>query len=156
MSLKKIGEVKSDKGFKIWDLIIYGAILALVAVLFIVVFTTRDTSPLKGIRVYVSNEVVYEYNFEKGEGLKKSDCIETIEDGEEKLIIKVNVKDGGYNVLEITKSGGVKVTQANCGPTPDCVYTPEIKNSGGSIYCSPHMIKIVPYGFDVDGGTVIM
>ena len=33
MSLKKIEQVKADKGFKIWDLVIYGVVLALTAVL---------------------------------------------------------------------------------------------------------------------------
>ena len=51
MSLKKVRQTKADKGFKIWDLIVYGAIIALAVVLFIVVFTTRDTSPLSGIRI---------------------------------------------------------------------------------------------------------
>ena len=63
MSLKKVTQVKADKGFKLPDLIIYCALLVLVAVTFIVVFTTRDDSPLKGIRIYVKSEIVYEYDF---------------------------------------------------------------------------------------------
>ena len=42
MSLKKVEQVKADKGFKIWDLIIYGVIAVTVAVLFIVIFATKD------------------------------------------------------------------------------------------------------------------
>ena len=53
MSLKKIEQVKKDKGFKLFDLIIYGVVAVLVAVLFIVVFTTRDASPLTGVRIYL-------------------------------------------------------------------------------------------------------
>ena len=34
MSLKKVAQVKNDKGFKIWDLIIYGAVILLAAALF--------------------------------------------------------------------------------------------------------------------------
>ena len=45
MSLKKIEQVKKDKGFRLFDLIIYGVIVLTVAVLFIVIFTTRDTDP---------------------------------------------------------------------------------------------------------------
>ena len=63
MSLKKIEQVKKDKGFKIFDLIIYGVIIITVAVLFIVVFTTRNTDPLTGIKVYVNSEIVFEYEF---------------------------------------------------------------------------------------------
>jgi len=44
MSLKKIQQVKKDKGFKIFDLIIYGIIILTVAVLFIAIFATRNTN----------------------------------------------------------------------------------------------------------------
>lgn len=153
MSLKKVGEVKADKGFKIWDLIIYGAIIALVAVLFIVVFATRDTSPLKGIRIYVANEVVYEYDFENGE-ISRKDCVE-VEDGEESLTLKVNCGNNRYNTVVIYKSGSVKVTQANC-PKKDCVYTPEIKDNSGFIHCLSHGLKVLPYDFDIDNGNLII
>ena len=64
MSLKKVEQVKVDKGFKIWDLLIYGLVAVIVAVLFIVVFVTRDESPLTGVRVFVQGEVVFEYEFD--------------------------------------------------------------------------------------------
>ena len=50
MSLKKIEQVKADKGFKIFDLIVYAVIIVSVAVAFTVLFTVRDDSPLSGIR----------------------------------------------------------------------------------------------------------
>ena len=63
MSLKKIEQVKADKGFKIWDLVIYGVVLALTAVLFVVIFTTRNTDPLTGVEITVRGEIVFEYEF---------------------------------------------------------------------------------------------
>ena len=50
MSLKKVEAVKKEKGFKILDLIVYGIILAIVVVLFIVVFATKNTDALSGDR----------------------------------------------------------------------------------------------------------
>ena len=86
MSLKKVEQVKADKGFKIWDLIIYGAIAVIVAVLFITLFAVRDTSPLKGIRVVLGNEVVYEYDFENGKQIScNTQIVEITEDNEESV-----------------------------------------------------------------------
>ncbi len=67
MSLKKVSQVKADKGFKIWDLIVYGAIVIIIAVIFIAVFVTKDAGPLKGIRIYSAENLVFEYDFTSGE-----------------------------------------------------------------------------------------
>ncbi|MDE5729708.1 MAG: NusG domain II-containing protein [Clostridia bacterium] len=67
MSLKKVTQVKADKGFKIWDLIIYGAVALIIAVIFTAVFVTRDASPLKGVKIYTDEVLVFEYNFTDGE-----------------------------------------------------------------------------------------
>ncbi len=66
MSLKKIEQVKADKGFKIFDLIVYAVIIVSVAVAFTVLFTVRDDSPLSGIRVYAKGAAVFEYTFSDG------------------------------------------------------------------------------------------
>ncbi len=57
MSLKKVKEVKKDKGFKLFDLIIYGVIAVFVAVLFTVIFTTQNKTPIAGVRICVAAEV---------------------------------------------------------------------------------------------------
>ena len=43
MSLKKIEQVKKDRGFKIFDLIVYGAVIVAVIVSFVVIFTTKNS-----------------------------------------------------------------------------------------------------------------
>lgn len=153
MSLKKIEQVKADKGFKIADLFIYGAVLVLVVALFIAVFLIRDNSPLTGIRIYVANRVVYEYDFSEGQISCDYACVQ-VEEGAGKLTLTISA-NGGYNSVEIDKSGKVKVTSADCGKR-DCVYTPALSDKSGIIYCSPHQLKIVPYDYDLDGGTIIM
>ncbi len=160
MSLKKVEQVKSDKGFKIWDVIIYGIIIALVVVLFIVVFAKRDTSPLKGVRFKYVNEIVYEYDFEKGEISRNQAYVEITEDTDEKLVLRVSLADGGYNVVEINKSGLVRIISANC-PKQDCVYgntffNSEIKDNSGYLHCLPHNFQILPYGYDIDDGNIII
>ena len=156
MSLKKVEQVKADKGFKIWDLIMYGAIAAIVVVLFITLFAVRDTSPLKGIRVVLGNEVVYEYDFENGKQIScNTQIVEITDDNAESVSLKVKSGEEDYNYILITKSGSAKMTDANCDKR-DCVYAPEIKDNSGVIYCSPHRLKIIPYDFDMDNGNIIM
>ena len=155
MSLKKVTQVKADKGFKLPDLIIYCALLVLVAVTFIVVFTTRDDSPLKGIRIYVKSEIVYEYDFKNGQRTINGKFTQIISQDDDLIVLKITTGGDGYNLVQVNKKGTVKVTEANCGKN-DCVYTPQIKNSSGIIYCSPHKVKIVPYDFDVDDSDIII
>lgn len=151
MSLKKIKEVKSDRGFKIWDILIYGGIIALVAALLIALFVTKDSSPLKGFKIYVVNEVVYEYDFEKGE-LRRGGAVETLSQKDEVLTLKVTA-GSGYNIVEVGKNY-VRVTDADC-PKKDCIYTPAISDNGGIIYCLAHGLKILPAGYDEDNGNLI-
>ncbi len=155
MSLKKVEQVKADKGFKLPDIIVYVAVLALVAVLFVVIFVTRDDSPLKGIRIYVRNEIVYDYDFKEGQRTLNGAYVQIISEDDTAVVLRINTGDGDYNKVHINKKGSVRVTEANCGKN-DCVYTPELKNSGGMIYCSPHRMKIIPFDFDIDDGTIII
>lgn len=156
MALRKVEQVKADKGFKIWDLIIYGAVIVIVAVLFITIFAVRDTSPFRGIRVVYVNDVIYEYDFENGREVSRNEkYVEITENDDGKLILKVNTGGGDYNVIQINKNGSVKMIEANCGKK-DCVYTPELKDNNGIIYCSPHRLKIIPYDFDIDDGKIII
>lgn len=154
MSLNKVTEVKADKGFKIRDLAVYGAVILIIAVIFIAVFVTRDTSPLKGVKIYTDEVLVFEYNFTNGEYKNSSLETVTVTPAENSLKIKITA-NGGYNVVEInTKERTVKVTEADCGKR-DCVYTAAITNSSGMIYCSPHKLRILPYDFEADDNIKI-
>ena len=160
MSLKKIEQVKAEKGFKIFDLIIYGAIIALVAVLFIVIFAVRDTNPVQGVRFKYVNEVIYEYDFEKGEISRNEKYVEITSETDEKIVLRVNLPDGDYNVVEIIKSGSVRVTDSNC-PRGDCIFgktflNSEIKTNSDCIQCLPHNLQILPLDYDIDSGNIII
>ncbi|MDE6356623.1 MAG: NusG domain II-containing protein [Clostridia bacterium] len=182
MSLKKVTQVKADKGFKIWDLIIYGAVALIIAVIFIAVFVTRDASPLKGVKIYTDEVLVFEYNFTDGEYknyspqtvviIEKPLAVQSVgshvilhdppvilrlaeeSPAENTLKIKVTA-NGGYNVIEIDKAErSVKITEADCGKR-DCVYTAAITDNSGMIYCSPHKLRILPYDFDAGDNIII-
>lgn len=142
MSLKKIEQVKADKGFRIWDLIIYGVLVALVVVLFIVFFVTRNPDPLTGVRVFVKGDTVFEYEF-GASPVAYSDAV-TVTENDKSITVTVLTADDGINVIYIYKSAKtVKMQEANC-KGKQCLYFSAIKNNSGYIICDPHGIKIEP------------
>ena len=96
MSLKKVEQVKRDRGFKLFDLIIYGVIVLTVAALFLAVFLTRNSDPLSGVRICVDSVTVFEYEFGK-EPTPPSNGVEWIET-DKTITVTVN-KNGGTNVI---------------------------------------------------------
>ena len=152
MSLKKIEQVKKDKGFKWPDIIIYAAVLALVVVLFIVIFTTRNDNPLTGVRIYVNAEVVFEYRF--GENPTYSANVEVEED---EAGLTVTISDGdGLNVVYIDKvKKSAKMISANCSGR-QCMYFPDMNDNSKFIYCNPHRLRVEPYFRDLDSPDILI
>lgn len=155
MSLKKVEQVKKDKGFRLFDLIIYGVVLAVVAIVFIVVFTTRNTDPLTGVRIYVNSEVVFEYEFGGEPIFLESEALTVEEDGAG-ITVTIRTGNDGLNKVYINKSAKtVKMIEANC-KGKECKYFPEMSRNTDFIYCSPHSVKIEPYNIDLDNPLVIV
>lgn len=146
MSKTTLENIKKDKGFKIFDLAVYGVIVLIIAVTFIAVFATKDSSPLKGVCVYLNEAVVFEYDFENDSYEKAEGYDIEVSDKGESLQIKISVKEG-YNLIEIDKKGSVRIKEADCHGR-DCVYSPAITDSNGIIFCSPHLLKITPSNYD--------
>ncbi len=155
MSLKKVEQVKSERGFRIWDLLVYGIVAVLIVALFLSVFLTRDKSPLTAVGIYVNNQKVFVYDFEKGgyEILTKDGGI-TVESGAKSLTVKIN-NDYGYNEIVIEKAGKVYATAADCGGK-DCTHMRPITDKSGIIYCSPHRLRIVPDDYKPDDDGIII
>ena len=152
MSLKKVESVKKDRGFKLADLIIYAVIALAVLSLFLAVFLTRNDSPLKGVRIFIEDKEVFVCDFESSE-YSVSDERATVVEGQT-LEVKITV-NSGYNIVSIDMSARTaKVTEADCRGR-DCVHTPEIKDSGGIIYCSPHSVRVEPFGYEPDNSVIV-
>ena len=157
MSLKKVEQIKKDKGFKFFDIIIYAVIIALVAILFIVTFAKRNTEPLRGVRIRLYGNAVFECNFEDGSGgaLTEDGSVE-ISDTQDGIQLVTVRSDSGYNVVEINYSARtVKVVEADCR-MHDCIYSslkPTLIISGNDslpIYCNPHAMLIEPLDYAPD------
>ena len=152
MSKNTLERVKNDKGFKIFDLILYGVIILIIAVSFITVFATKSKSPLKGVTVFIKEKAVFEYDFENDKyEIAEGYGIEVNDKGES---LQVKISTGaGYNLIEIEKKGSVRIKEADCHGR-DCVYSPAITDNNGIIFCSPHGLKIVPSDYDDSKVTI--
>lgn len=156
MSLKKVEQAKKDRGFRIFDLIVYGAIVVVIAVLFIVIFSVRDKSPLKGICVYIDSAAVFRYNFEEDEPvvLTEDGSVVIEKNNSTELVVNFYTGGSGYNVMTVNKTArSVSLTDANCRGR-ECVYTAAIKDNNGIIYCAPHKLKIEPSDYEPDNGYI--
>ena len=152
MSKKTLENVKKDKGFKIFDLIVYGVIILIIAVSFIAVFSTKNKTSLTGISVYFEDEVIFSYDFENDRYQAAEGYTVEVDDKGESLQVKITT-GLGYNLILIEKSGSVRIKDADCRGG-DCAYSPAITDGSGIIYCSPHRLKIVPSDYDDSKVTI--
>ena len=160
MSLKKIGQVKNSKWFRVWDILIYGVIIAVTVALLLAFYFTKDKSPADGIRILYKNQSVFEYYYSTDSYKIIKDSNIVIEDESAAKLTLTFYTDGksGSNTVVIDKTKkSVKVTEADCSTRKDCVYMPEIKDNSGFISCSPHMMTIQPFNpkTDDDGNIII-
>lgn len=160
MSLKKIEQVKGDRGFKLPDLIIYGVIIVLVAVLFVVTFAIRNSESLRGVTIKIYGTAVFACNFDDGTygALTEDGSVEFTEPegGVQFVTVKSNQ---GYNAVEINYTDRTaKVVEADCRHG-DCIYSnlrPTLiikSNKSLPIYCNPHGVIIEPLDYTHDYDT---
>lgn len=151
MSLKKIGQIKEGKWFRVWDLIVYGIIAVTVAALFLSVFLTRDRSPASGIRITYAGTAVFEYDYSSDKySVIAADCIEINSDSDDKLELIFHPNGGGYNkVLIDKKNKSARVIDADCSTRKDCVYSPAITDNSLIICCPPHKMTIEPLKLNI-------
>ena len=160
MSLNKVNGVKADKGFKIWDLIIYAAIAAVIVALFITMAIILDKSSVSEFTIYYGDKAVYTYSFEKNEGnVIDGEHIAVNEDTAEGLSLTFYGADSSeFNNIYIDKTQrSIDVTDANCSAfKKDCVYTAKITDNSQLITCMPHNMKIQPNGYTIDPDAPII
>ncbi|MEG1394302.1 MAG: NusG domain II-containing protein [Clostridia bacterium] len=145
MAQKHIDEIKKSKPFKAFDLIIYAAIVVLIIVLFCVIFA-RNVDELQGVEITCGESKIYEYNFADDKSqFAPSDMIKEERNGD-KIFVTVTI-NGEFNLIEIdTAKRAVRVKDSDCSPSKECVHTPTITRSNGSIVCVPHKLVIQGVG----------
>lgn len=153
MSLKKVEQAKADRGFKKLDILVYALIAVIISSIFLSLFLTRDTDPLKGVEVYVKREAVFRCTFDNGkcEYDVLSDGV-TVEESGILLLVRVET-DGEFNLIRIDPiSPSVSIIEADCRGQ-DCTTLPPITDNNSMLYCSPHGLVVQPYNYlpDDDG-----
>lgn len=152
MSVKKIDEIKSHKWLSIWDAVAFGAII-IIAVALILAFTLGgDKSSLGGFYVAYRGERVFECDFSDGSFQVLDQNRIAVEEAEGGYTLRFSA-DGGYNLIFADlENRTVRVTESDCSPHKDCVYTPKLSsNSSSPIICTPHSLTIAPLEFVDDG-----
>lgn len=149
MSQKKIEQVKKTKYFRLWDILVYGIILLIIASLFLVVFLTGDKTSANGFTIRQANKVVFTYYFDTDsyEYNLTDGVIRIDSEDESSLNFTVYTRDkSGFNKIKVDKvNNSVEVVDADCSLLrKDCVYTPALKDNSSVISCLPHEMYIEP------------
>lgn len=136
---------KKQKFFKKADVVLYALVGVAVVSLFLSFVVLRPKVDLKFINVYHQNNLVYQYDVEKGVGDVVDDTYKqnlTVEKLGEKTIITIDY-DGHKNVVQI-ENNKAKMVEANCSNTKECVnsFAP-ITNGNQTIICDVSHVKIV-------------
>ena len=164
MSLKKVEQVKKDRFFRVWDILVYGLVAEVIAALFIAWFVTRDTSALTAVNGYYGGNQVFSYDFVADELIiiSPENVREVPSESADELTL-IFITDGGdfdgphdYNTIVFDKSARtVRVTESDCSGTwvQDCVVTGTVSDNSKPIICLPHRLEIYPAGYnDADDG----
>lgn len=158
MSLKKIEQVRGSKLFKVWDILVYALLIAAAVAMIIAFALTRDNTPLGGVVISYKGQDVFTCDFKQNKYDILSEAnVEMLEDGGDRLVLKIHGDDDGYNVVEIDiAEKSAKVTDSNCSTHKDCVYSRPLTSNGSvPIVCTPHGLVVRPLIF-IDSGDIIM
>ena len=157
MSLKKIEQVKNSKWFKWWDLIIYGALTAIIVALILVFALSGKGGRIDGVSVSYKGEEVFTYSFSQDsyEIISPENIDIKEENGEGITLTFYTDGKSGFNTIEIDKKNkSVKVVASDCSWHKDCVYTAALNTSRSvPILCTPHALSIAPLKV-YDDGTI--
>jgi hypothetical protein len=158
MSLKKIEQVKADKGFKIWDLAVYCVVIIAILVLFYIFIFSADNSQITSFTIYYvdgrNKNDVFNYNFDtKKYNILSDDHIEIVEETTDGMVINfyVDQTKADTNRIVISQTERyVMVESANCS-TQECVKFGKLTTNNQSIACVPHSYMIIePDNIEID------
>ena len=151
MKIERIKTVKESKIWRPWDLVIYGAILLVVAVAFIVIAAKNSSNKeIIGVEISYKSEVIGVYTLQGGWLQYAEVATIKITESKDEAVIKITT-ERGYNELTVKKATGhAYMTSADCSGE-DCTKM-KIEKSSDVIICVPHGITVKPLS---DGETYI-
>ena len=143
---RKFAEIKSSKPFYPYDLIVYIALIIVVALTFAVAAATGGKESVCGFTVIVDNRVAAEYSFDNGRFTVKDGFADNFDAKDTEIYFFPDANDKSeYNLIAVDIAAlTVYVKESTCAGH-DCEKQ-KITEKGGFIYCAPHKLKIVPAG----------
>ena len=152
--LKNVQAARRDKPFKIADVVPYMAVVLVIIVLFVAVFTKEKTSWNKlSVVDAETGETLFEYYAARNEYVTNTENVRnwkiTVENTDKGFLVTFTRDFDGterFNQLEITRSvtATAKMVDSICGFHQDCVRNFDaIDVSGGVIVCSPNRLKVI-------------
>lgn len=147
MKKKSIEDVKNSKYFSVWDIIPYAVVLIVAAVLMLV-FLLPEKDSMNGFYVEYGENRILTYDFSSDE-FKVAEGYENnvdVKDEKGGYTVEINTGDGFNSFFVNIEKRTVKMIDTDCSFTRDCTYMPAIEESGDSIICVPHKLKIIAEG----------
>lgn len=144
--------IKSNRPFKIGDLVLYFFILVFVAALFFV-FVLLPTSTSKdadGFKIILKGNEVFLFNYSTCEYeifADYNDYVTVIDEGNGAYKIKIytDSEKTEFNLLTVNATEKtVGMSDSNCSESKDCVHMPYVTDEDDFILCAPHKLKILP------------
>lgn len=153
--MTRLEEIKKRKPFAIWDLLIYGILVAVILILFgVFVFGGRGKAA-SGIQLTLlgnDETVIYSYDFGAGKRTVAEGWETRITEEEEEGVLLVTVyfddEKKDYNTVAIDlEKKTAKMRDANCSRyNKDCVHSSGISSEKDFIICLPHKLKVCALG----------
>ena len=152
----------SLKPFYMRDLVVYFATLLIILLLFVFfVFPSFSKNAKEGFVVSVGDKTAVTINFNLGNPVcvyPNFTQLVKVQLESEGFIITIYTstdKEGFNKIFFNSNSKTAKVTESNCSHRKDCVHTPHITTSNGTIICAPHALKVAPVSFKGDGTIIV-
>ena len=125
-------------------MLVYVTIIAAIAALFCAFVIFPRKSPQTGFNAYHDGVRIFSYVYED-DFLNVEDkwLSRVVKDGD-RIFVFFDDAHTDFNELTVNRANGTaKITDSTCSRTRDCVYEPELADSG-AIYCAPHKLKLAP------------
>ncbi len=150
--MSRIEEIKKRKPFAIWDLLIYGILIAVILLLFGIFVFGGSGKAADGIQITnLDGKLIYSYEYGKPKGKIALEWQDRVEEKQEEGTLLVTVyfdaEKKDYNVLAIDlEKKTAKMRDANCSFRKDCTNTKAVTSERDIIVCLPHKLKVCALG----------
>lgn len=143
MSKQTIQNIKTNKPFAWWDIIIYILLALLVIGLFWGIVWSKDNDKVVGIEIVQNDAIILTYDFDT-DTIKTYSQSVMIDQTSHGYMVMIHTQDAkGYNKIAINVyDRTVDVVDTNCSHSKECMHTQPIKHQTDSIICMPHALII--------------